>query len=290
MSVTLTAPPISTACFDYSWHSAVKQSNDFGGTGNDFALQGADAALTVAKLVVTGQPAAVVQAGSTFSTSVSAEDGCGTVLKTASGNVALGLGANPSGGTLSGTLSQPLTSGVASFGDLAVDAVGTGYTLAASLSSFAATTSDPFDVANVVCTTGHTCHAQNDPTSPTTSVDSPAPPKGATLGLGFNSHISFACNGASTPVGALVLIDPSGYPSSGTFTVTLTYAKSISGSRPASSFAVCISKDGGTSWTLLAACVTSTDHPCIVSEKRVNQGDLAIVLRLAPLDPYSGAS
>ncbi|HWE82509.1 MAG TPA: hypothetical protein VG265_12740, partial [Gaiellaceae bacterium] len=98
MSVTLTAPPISTACFDYSWHSAVKQSNDFGGTGNDFALQGADAALTVAKLVITGQPAAVVQAGSTFSTSVSAEDGCGTVLKTASGNVALGLGANPSGG------------------------------------------------------------------------------------------------------------------------------------------------------------------------------------------------
>jgi hypothetical protein len=46
-----------------------------------------------------------------------------------SDTITLSLGTNPSGGTLSGTLSLTVVNGVATFSDLAIDVVGDGYTL-----------------------------------------------------------------------------------------------------------------------------------------------------------------
>ena len=49
-----------------------------------------------------------------------------------SDTITLSIGTNPSGGTLSGTLSLTVVNGVATFTDLTIDMAGGGYTLHAS--------------------------------------------------------------------------------------------------------------------------------------------------------------
>jgi hypothetical protein len=62
--------------------------------------------------------------------------------------ITLSIGTNPSGGTLSGTLTISVTNGVATFGDLSIDLPGTGYTLrAAAGGSLPTIDSDPFNVS-----------------------------------------------------------------------------------------------------------------------------------------------
>src|SRR5262249_29383989 len=50
-----------------------------------------------------------------------------------SDTITLSLGTNPSGGTLSGTLSLTVVNGVATFTDLTIDLTGDGYTLHATV-------------------------------------------------------------------------------------------------------------------------------------------------------------
>jgi alpha-tubulin suppressor-like RCC1 family protein len=61
--------------------------------------------------------------------------------------VTLALGANPGGGTLSGTLTVNAVAGVATFDDLSIDRSGSGYTLVASARGLTDVESAPFDVA-----------------------------------------------------------------------------------------------------------------------------------------------
>jgi len=64
-----------------------------------------------------------------------------------SDTVTLSLGVNPSGGTLSGTLSLTVVNGVATFSDLSIDLAGAGYTLHASIGGgLPDTDSNPFNV------------------------------------------------------------------------------------------------------------------------------------------------
>ena len=61
--------------------------------------------------------------------------------------VSLAIGTNPGAGTLGGTSSVTVSSGVATFPDLSIDKAGTGYTLVASSSpSYSAATSGAFDI------------------------------------------------------------------------------------------------------------------------------------------------
>src|SRR5262249_25760399 len=60
--------------------------------------------------------------------------------------VTIALGANPGGGTLSGTLTITANGGVATFSDLAISATGAAYTLVASSGSLTGSTSAPFNV------------------------------------------------------------------------------------------------------------------------------------------------
>ena len=61
--------------------------------------------------------------------------------------ITLSIGANPSGGTLSGTLTVTVVNGVASFSDLSIDLAGIGYTLHASVGGgLPDLDSDPFNV------------------------------------------------------------------------------------------------------------------------------------------------
>src|SRR5207237_769267 len=55
-------------------------------------------------------------------------------------------GANPGGGTLSGTTTVAAVAGVASFSDLSIDKTGTGYTLTAASAPLTGATSTAFNI------------------------------------------------------------------------------------------------------------------------------------------------
>src|SRR5207237_569577 len=69
----------------------------------------------------------------------------GNVATGFTGAVAIALGSNPGGSTLSGTTPVTAVSGVATF-FVSLNKAGTGYTLAASASGFAPVTSTAFDI------------------------------------------------------------------------------------------------------------------------------------------------
>jgi hypothetical protein len=63
-----------------------------------------------------------------------------------SDTVTLAIGSNPSGGTLSGTLTVTVVNGIATFSDLSIDLVGQGYTLHASATGLTDADSGPFSI------------------------------------------------------------------------------------------------------------------------------------------------
>src|SRR5207245_2924805 len=106
------------------------------------------AAGTATQLVFTVQPSAVTAgAAITPPVQVTAEDGLGNTDPTFTGNVTVALGANPSGGALSGTTTVTAVSGVATLASLSGNKVGTGYTLAAAATGVTPATSTAFNVA-----------------------------------------------------------------------------------------------------------------------------------------------
>jgi ELWxxDGT repeat protein len=69
------------------------------------------------------------------------------VTSESSDMVTLSIGANPSGGTLTGTLTITVTNGIATFSDLSIDLAGGGYTLHATIGgSLADIDSNLFDI------------------------------------------------------------------------------------------------------------------------------------------------
>ena len=77
---------------------------------------------------------------------VSVLDGLGNLRTNATNRVVIALGANPGGGTLTGTLNALPVSGVATFANLKINKAGSGYTLVASSSGLTAATSSVFSV------------------------------------------------------------------------------------------------------------------------------------------------
>ena len=88
-----------------------------------------------------------VAAGAPFSVTVDAPDSYGNVAPTFNGDVTLALANNPSGATLGGTLTVAAVNGVATFSDLTLDKLGSGYTFTATSGSLTSATSASFDVA-----------------------------------------------------------------------------------------------------------------------------------------------
>src|SRR5438445_12015535 len=77
---------------------------------------------------------------------VRALDALGNLVTSFAGNVSVALSSNPGGATLGGTTPVTAVSGVATFFDLSVNKMGTGYTLTASASGFTPVTSTAFDI------------------------------------------------------------------------------------------------------------------------------------------------
>jgi len=78
---------------------------------------------------------------------VAALDAQGNTVPSYAAAVVITLGANPAGGTLSGTTSVAASGGLASFSTLSLDMAGAGYTLSASSGTLTGATSAPFDVS-----------------------------------------------------------------------------------------------------------------------------------------------
>ncbi len=79
---------------------------------------------------------------------VAVQDASGNTVTSAGGSVTLALGGNPGGATLTGTLTQPVVNGVATFGDLVVTGpAASSYTLVASYTGVPSATSAMFSVS-----------------------------------------------------------------------------------------------------------------------------------------------
>src|SRR5439155_782038 len=77
---------------------------------------------------------------------VTARDGSGNTGTSYTGLITVAIGANPGGGTLSGTTSVNAVSGVATFSTLSINNAGNGYTLLASATGLTGTTSASFNI------------------------------------------------------------------------------------------------------------------------------------------------
>src|SRR5207249_1397583 len=102
---------------------------------------------TAAKLVFTVQPSnTAAGAAITPAVQVTAQDALGNTASGFTGTGTVALGTNPTGATLAGTTTVTAAGGVATFGTLSVDKVGTGYTLAATAPGLSGATSSAFTV------------------------------------------------------------------------------------------------------------------------------------------------
>jgi hypothetical protein len=122
-----------------------------GATSNSFNI----IAGAATKLAFTNQPTnslAAATINSAVGVKVTAQDGLGNTDLTYTGNVTVAFGTNAGSGTLSGTLTVAAAAGVATFGNLSIDKVGTGYTLAATATALTSTTSTGFNIINSVAT------------------------------------------------------------------------------------------------------------------------------------------
>ena len=99
------------------------------------------------QLFFTVQPATTT-AGATITPAVevTARDALGNTATGFTGNVTMTIGANPVGGTLSGTTIVAAVNGLAVFSTLSIDLVGTGYRLLASASGPSSATSNAFSI------------------------------------------------------------------------------------------------------------------------------------------------
>src|SRR5207249_3734091 len=113
-----------------------------GGAGYTRTATGAGSATSTAFNITAGSATQLVfsvepsttAAGApiTPAVQVTAQDAQGNTATGFTGNVTVAIGTNPSTGTLGGTLTHAAVDGVATFANLAIDKVGTGYTLTAT--------------------------------------------------------------------------------------------------------------------------------------------------------------
>ncbi len=142
---------------------------------------------------------------------VTALDSLGNTATSFAGNVAAAIGANPGSGTLSGTTPIAAVAGVATFTDLSITTLGTGYTLVASSAGVTGATSGPF---NIVAGAATQLTFSVQPTQTTAGVSiTPAVKVTALDGLG-NVATSYAGN-----VTVAIGVNPGGGTLSGTKTI-----------------------------------------------------------------------
>jgi hypothetical protein len=99
------------------------------------------------QLAFTAQPSDAV-AGEAIAPTVEVQirDAAGNLITGATDAITISIGSNPSGGTLSGTLTASAVDGIAAFGDLSIEKAGTGYTLIGNATGLGSATTSAFAI------------------------------------------------------------------------------------------------------------------------------------------------
>ena len=164
------------------------------------------------QLAVSAQPPASIMAGGAFGLSVSVENPAGGVLTNFQGTVTIALLSNPTHGKLAGTLSVPVSDGVAVFSGLTLDSAGSGYTIVATTTGVSSATTSAFAV-----TAG---------TAATLAVSNNPPPSGKAgtsfgLGVAVEDQYGNVVTNFMGSVSILLSVDPTGDTLRGTLNATV---------------------------------------------------------------------
>lgn len=118
--------------------------------GSPVTFSATATAVQATTLAFTSVPAAGanITAGAATSVTVTARDVDGSPVAAFTGSVTISLGTNPTGATLSGTLTVAAVAGVATFPDLSITTPGTGYVLAAASTGLTGAVSPAFNVVS----------------------------------------------------------------------------------------------------------------------------------------------
>jgi hypothetical protein len=136
--------------------------------------------------------------GTGFTATVTAEDQFGNTDPTFSGQITLALASSPGGAALTGTLTAPAMSGIATFNGLKLNQAGGGYTLKATSSGLAAGTSAAFPVStDQLVVTGQPLAmvTAGSPFSVTVSAENGS----GTVDSTFNGTVTIPGSSTSTP-------------------------------------------------------------------------------------------
>jgi hypothetical protein len=297
--VTVTSPSLpSTTCLaNATWGVAAKQSNDFSGSGNDFAMKAAGSDLTPLgsfdfadiETIQSGLHIPQIFVGAAKTVAITARDTCGNIDTDYTGATLSAKTATPPRLDAPGVFSSLAFASGNGTGTVTPPVVESGDQVVVTDSASGINkASNSFSVVETLCAVpGTVCTWQNKNKSIFATSTVPGDSGGtASLGFGFRPLAAATC-GTSALVGDGVDINPNNYVQN--YQVTLTYAKSLTGNGPASAFQFCTSVDT-LNWAALPACSVATPFDCIVSQKRVTGGALEIVLNLHPGDPWGGLS
>src|SRR5487761_263477 len=142
---------------------------------------------TAAKLVFSVEPSnAGAGSAITPAVQVTIEDASGNTVTSATNTVSIAISNNPSSGTLAGTLTASPVNGVATFSNLSINKLGTGYTLVASATGLTSATSSAFNVTAVnvlLLTTAGPTLGVNRSFGATVALSPAAPTGGVTVTL-----------------------------------------------------------------------------------------------------------
>jgi hypothetical protein len=130
------------------------------------------------------------------------EDSLGNVVASDSSSVTLSIGTNPSGGTLSGTLTATAVNGVATFSNLAINNSGVGYTLIASDTTGPGpltATSSPFNISAPPSVATPAAATPNPVTGTSTSLSVLGADNGGEANLTYSWSATTLPAGASAP-------------------------------------------------------------------------------------------
>ncbi len=187
----------------------------------------------------TVQPSNTAAGASIAAVKVSLIDAAGNPVTKGSNSISIAFGNNPTGTTLGGTTTVAAVNGVATFSNLSITKVGTGYTLIASSSGLTSATSSAFNIT---------------PAAAAKLVFSTQPANG-TAGATFTPAVKVAIQdtyGNATSSTASVTLALGANPAGGTLGGTTTVA-AVSGT---ASFSTLSITKAGTGYTLSASSGT----------------------------------
>jgi len=133
-------PTLSGYSFNPAYYNYLNVTSDI--SGQNYSFLGPPANLSFIQPPTDAMAGAVI----TPPVQVAIMDAFGSIVTTATNNVAISLDSNPAGGNLSGTLSKAALEGIATFDDLSIDKIGAGYSLKATSEGLTGAYSMPFNI------------------------------------------------------------------------------------------------------------------------------------------------